>query len=62
MVPADTAQLSWKTLPNGDVTVAPQFGYKFAADTQLVTFHLPADSGAPCDSTVTYRPSGCSEH
>jgi LPXTG-motif cell wall-anchored protein len=47
-VPADTAQLDYTLLTNGDVTVAPQPGYVFSGATQLVTFTLPADSGVPC--------------
>ncbi len=47
-VPADTNQLDYTLLGNGNVTVAPQPGYVFSGSSQLITFTLPADSGAPC--------------
>jgi len=51
VVPADTGQLNFESI-NGTVTVAPQPGFMFAGDSQLVTYTLPADSGALCTSTV----------
>jgi LPXTG-motif cell wall-anchored protein len=47
-VPADTAQLDYTLLANGNVTVAPKPGFKFSGASQLITFTLPADSGVPC--------------
>lgn len=58
VVPPDTDQLDWTLLQNGNVTVAPQPGYQFSGESQLVTFQLPADSNDPCDSTVTIDPPG----
>ena len=52
VVPADTGTLDWTLLGNGNVTVAPQAGFVFAGNSQLVTFTLPADSGVPCTTTV----------
>jgi hypothetical protein len=48
VVPADTAQLDYTLLANGNVTVAPKPGYVFSGNSQLITFTLPADSGVPC--------------
>jgi hypothetical protein len=47
-VPADTTQLDYTLLANGNVTVAPRAGYVFSGNSQLITFTLPADSGVPC--------------
>jgi hypothetical protein len=47
-VPADTTQLDYTLLGNGNVTVSPQPGYVFSGASQLITFTLPADSGVPC--------------
>lgn len=52
VVPADTATLNWTLLGNGDVTVAPQAGYVFSGNSQLITFTLPADSNVPCIAGV----------
>lgn len=48
VVPADTDQLDWTLLDNGNVTVAPKPGFKFPGASQLITFQLPADSNVPC--------------
>jgi hypothetical protein len=58
VVPADTAQLDYTLLGNGDVTVAPKPGFVFRGNTQVVTFQLPADSNVPCSTTVTIDPPG----
>ncbi|MGI8901953.1 MAG: hypothetical protein ACR2HA_13710, partial [Nocardioides sp.] len=52
IVPADTDQLDFTLLANGNVTVAPQPGFRFDQESQLVTFILPADSGVLCTTTV----------
>ena len=52
VVPADTGQLDFSLLADGNVTVAPKAGFQFAGDSQLVTFTLPADSNEICTSTV----------
>ncbi len=57
-VPADTSQLDYTLLGNGNVTVAPQPGYVFSGNSQLITFTLPADSNVPCSTTVTIDPPG----
>ena len=47
--PDDTDRLNWEKLENGDLTVAPQAGYVFKGNSQLITFELPADSGVACE-------------
>ncbi len=48
VVPADTDQVDWTLLQNGNVTVEPKDGYKFEGNSQLVTFTLPADTNEEC--------------
>jgi hypothetical protein len=52
VVPADTAELDWTLLGNGDLQVKPQSGHKFEGE-QVRTFTLPADSNQPCDTSTT---------
>jgi len=67
VVPQDTDQLDWTLLPNGDLKVAPKYGYRFPGSTQEIVFQLPADSGVPCElpskdpvtATVTQNRSTC---
>lgn len=58
VVPADTTQLDWTLLANGNLQVVPKAGFTFAGDSQLVTFALPTDSNVPCVTTTTIAPPG----